>query len=320
MKTYKLYRHGFTCGTAPGKNDHPREKRDIVKGWSPSAARRNTQFLRTVYEPDLHTDTDGTPLNAFALTLTLKTCPATAEDWHKLRRAFLMRCERMGLARCHWVTEWQRRGVPHLHGAFWFPTNVAQIEILRHWIQAAEAYGAQFGAQYVLPITDAVGWFKYLSKHASRGVSHYQRSPENVPEGWKSKTGRVWGKTGEWPTQEPVALQMEPNTYHAFRRIARRWRIAHARTQCVTDTLHLARRRDPSLHNLPDDQVAKLTGAYKSITRARGMLRCHSKNLSDCRGVSDWLSDEQQFQILDHLRAQGYHFQPAEEHASTELT
>jgi len=306
LKTLKVYRHGFTCGTAPTKNDHTREKRSTVAGWSQGAARRNTQFLRSVFEPDLHTDDQGNPLRAIALTLTLQKCPATGAHWHKLRRAFLKRCERIGLYRCHWVTEWQRRGVPHLHGAFWFPENVSHWDVLNHWVQAASEHGAQLGAQYALPITDAVGWFKYLSKHAARGVNHYQRSPENVPAGWKGKTGRVWGKTGEWPVREPVALEMDSAAYYSLRRIVRRWRIAHARSDCIRDAVHLARRRDPELRRYDFDRVARLVGAYSSITRARGMLRCTDPKLSSVRGVSDWLPEQSQLQILYHLRSLGH--------------
>lgn len=306
MKTYKVYRHGFTCGTAPTKNDHPREKRGEVAGWSQGATRRNTQFLRSVRESELPTDCQGNPLRAIALTLTLKTCPATGDDWHKLRRAFLKRCERLGLYRCHWVTEWQRRGVPHLHGAFWFPEHVPPLDVLKHWLEVSAEHGAQLGAQYVLPITDAVGWFQYLSKHAARGVGHYQRSPENVPEGWKGKTGRVWGKTGDWPVQEPVPVEMGPSAYYAFRRIVRNWRTADSRTTGVRDAVGLYRRKHPEAKGKPEKDLYKPAGAFKRLQSARGMLRCNDRNLSSVRGVSEWLPEETQFLILDHLRAQGH--------------
>jgi hypothetical protein len=62
---------------------------------------------------------------------------------------------------------------------------------VREWLSLAAAYGAGEVGQAVVPITGALGWSKYLSKHASRGVAHYQR--QGTPPGW-TKTGRLWGK------------------------------------------------------------------------------------------------------------------------------
>ncbi|MFO5973161.1 hypothetical protein, partial [Pseudomonas aeruginosa] len=58
---------------------------------------------------------------AAALTPTVRDCPPTSDDWHRLLKAWAMRMQRAGMIRLHWVTEWQRRGVPHLHCAIWFP-------------------------------------------------------------------------------------------------------------------------------------------------------------------------------------------------------
>ncbi|WP_425527867.1 rolling circle replication-associated protein, partial [Xylella fastidiosa] len=59
-----------------------------------------------------------------ALTLTVRDCPATAQEWQRMRRAWEKRMKRAGMIRVHWVTEWQRRGVPHLHCAIWFSGTV----------------------------------------------------------------------------------------------------------------------------------------------------------------------------------------------------
>ena len=214
MRTLKVYRHGLTMGTAPNSYKHVPRIRGEVQGWSSSATRRNTAFLRSAVETDLPNDLNGSPLTAYAFTLTLKTCPPTPDDWHRLRKAFLKRLNRLGLYRCHWVTEWQRRGVPHLHGAFWFPSvpgcDSTPVNVLRHWMDlTAEPYGASYSAQHFTLITDAVGWFKYLSKHASRGVTHYQRNPKNIPPEWSKKTGRVWGHTGDWPISEPMQFELD---------------------------------------------------------------------------------------------------------------
>lgn len=104
MRVLTQDRHGLTLGTAPLKNNHNRAKRGIVGGWSPSSTRNNTKFLRSIFEPDLH-EKDGRVLQAFALTLTLKNCPDTADDFHTLRRSLEHRYRRLCLIRMHWVIE-----------------------------------------------------------------------------------------------------------------------------------------------------------------------------------------------------------------------
>ena len=116
MPTVKLYHHGATGGVAPTKNTHERSIRGDVEGWTASSTRSNTRFLYSVEHEKLY----GI---GFALSLTIRDCPESHDQWHKIRRAFLMRLSRMGLIRCHWLTEWQRRGCPHLHAAVWFEPN-----------------------------------------------------------------------------------------------------------------------------------------------------------------------------------------------------
>lgn len=271
----------MTIGTP--SNSRPKEpsKRGDVNGWSKSATRRNIAFLRSVDENATECTSDGELLFPIALTLTLKHCPDTFEQWHTLRRSFLKRIERMGLYRCHWVTEWQRRGVPHLHGAFWFPTdNTPQTnqqtvaKVLNHWLEAALEYSPNLSGQHVNPIYDSVGWFKYLAKHAARGVNHYQRSKENIPAGWQ-KTGRVWGHTGQWELIEPEKQLITDPVYFTLRRLARSWRIADAR---------------------------KSSNPFR-IKSARNMLKHSHPELSKLRGVSEWITYEDTLLLLDLARA-----------------
>ena len=277
MRTLKVYRHGLTMGTPPRSNDHLRAKRGTVEGWSESASRRNIQFLRSVDERALPLSEAGEPTYPIALTLTLRDCPPTSQDWHKLRRGLLKRYERLGLIRCHWVTEWQRRGVPHLHGAFWFPAGVHPAQLIAHWLDLAAPYGADRSGQHCTPVTDAIGWFQYVSKHTARGARHYQRRSENIPSAWLKRTGRVWGYTGEWPTQGPVEFDLSDEAYYRLRRILRRCRIADARS----------------------------TGNAYRISAARRMLKSGRRELSDVRGASEWLGQHGALVILDHLRASG---------------
>lgn len=282
MRTLKVYLHGATMGTQPGNNSHVRTKRGKVGGWSAGATRRNVAFLRSVEPDSLLVGPDG-PLIGIALTLTLRDCPPTSEAFHKLRRAFLMRLERMGLYRCHWVIEWQRRGVPHLHGAFWFP-NEKPVNpygprrtetILNHWMELVAEYGVSRRAQHVAVIHDAIGWFQYVAKHAARGVGHYQRSSENIPEGWTS-TGRMWGKTGEWVTRDAMEFRLGNDVYFRLRRLARSWRKADARG----------------------------SNGYR-IRAARQMLKSNDPDLSKLRGVSEWIPQDLMLTLLDVARGTG---------------
>lgn len=269
-------------GTRPSTNSHNRAKRGKVGGWSTGATRRNVAFLRSVEPESLLTSPEG-PLIGVAVTLTLRDCPATSGDFHKLRRAFLRRMERMGMYRCHWVIEWQRRGVPHIHGAFWFPDVKPaspygprlKDQIIDHWLDLVGKYGVSRRAQHLTVIDDAIGWFQYVAKHAARGVSHYQRSSENIPEGWTT-TGRMWGKTGDWVTRDAMQFDLSDDVYFRLRRLARSWRKADARG----------------------------TNGYR-IRTARQMLKCNDADLSKLRGISEWISQDLTLTLLDAARGSG---------------
>lgn len=302
MRTLTVYRHGLTIGTAPSRNDHIRTARSEVTGWSKAATRRNLAFLRTIDERSLNSP----DYMAHAITLTVRDCPDSADEWHRIRNAFLRRLKRLGMIRGHWVTEWQRRGVPHLHGCLWLPADVTKHEIINHWLDlTTEKYGSSLKAQYVLPITDAVGWFKYLSKHAARGVSHYQRNSANIPSGWQSKTGRVWGHVGDWPLAEPIKIMLDDDGFYRFRRLARGWRIADARSRSdslLKKLLH----KSPISVLLPPKLAFRSSGASFAIQSARTCLRCSELRLSNVRGVSEWIPGETSHKFLTYLLAAGH--------------
>lgn len=280
MPVLTVYRHGGKGGVPPMKNSHDRAPRGDVSGWSTGATRRNTQFLMSIREAEL----TGA---GFAVTLTLRDCPPTAADWHRIRKAWTMRMQRCGMIRLHWVTEWQRRGVPHLHCAIWFaegcPLSVARYWCIEHWLAVAhELYGAGNKGQFIHPITGPVGWFQYLSKHAARGVSHYQRSAANMPEGWKTKTGRVWGKWGEWPVQEEVKIHLQDQLgdggWFAYRRLCRSWRVSDSRS----------------------------SGDAYRIRSARAMLSCPDRSRARVIGVMEWIPYEVQMGFLANLAGRGF--------------
>lgn len=276
MPVVTVYRHGGKGGVAPRKNDHVRLKRGQVEGWSEGATRRNTQFLMSIRE-DLLTGA------GMALTLTLRDCPATPAEWHRLRRAWIKRMERAGMVRLHWVTEWQRRGVPHLHCALWFPNCYDFATAIDGWVELAAPYGASRRGQHARIIDGPVGWFQYLSKHAARGVKHYQRNRDNIPSEWQDKTGRVWGHSGDWPVAVPRKFGLQgiegDGGFFRLRRMVRSWRLADARAK----------------------------GDSWRIRSARSMLTCNEKPLSTLRGFSEWMPDDGvQLRMLANVGERGF--------------
>jgi len=278
LSTLTIYRHGCTMGSG-NPNAKPPERTE-VRGWSSSSIRRNLKFLYSVDETSL----TGV---GYALTLTVKDCPLTGEAWGSLRDLWIMRMRRQGMIRMHWVTEWQRRGVPHLHCAIWFPKDGQPRDPLGAWMEVSKWFGSGPRGQQMTGIYDVLGWNQYTSKHAARGLNHYQRSPENVPEGWKgSSSGRVWGKVGQWTLQEPLRVDLSPRAFWAYRRMVRGWRKADARQP--------VRRGGCSLVDT------------RRVRSARGMLRCHLKELSSVRGVSEWIGEALNLRMLEALADAGH--------------
>ena len=284
MPTLAVYVNGMTMGTA-GRNAAP-SKRGEVNGWSRAAVRRHTKWLYSV-------DSDALDGTGFAMTLTMADIPASSVEFHAARRAFLKRLERLGLVRLHWVVEWTRRRRPHLHMAGYFPPEVSgseavalRVAIVRAWIAVAERWGAGWPGQHVKPIDGAQGWLRYLSKHAARGVEHYQR--QGKPEGWE-KTGRLWGMTGEWPEHEPIRLELSRQGAWALRRLVRSWRVADAREALrVANGEHQRR------------------AALRRLSSARTMLACNRRDLSEVRGTSEWAPESVVAQLVWHLQQQGH--------------
>lgn len=272
MPIVTVYQHGQSSGTAPMRNDHVRAKRDEVMGWSDKTARSNTRFLQSIPLESL----TGT---GYAFTLTLRDCPVSHADWHRLVKAYIMRLKRMGMVRLHWVTEWQKRGVPHLHGVVYFPEDagINGLQIIHHWCNVASFFVAAEWAQNVKPISNSLGWLQYLAKHAARGAKHYQRSSESIPAGWR-KTGRMWGKWGDWHISEPMKFHISRQANFYYRRLVRSYRISAARAD----------------------------GNPKSIMYARRMLKCNLRNLSEVRGTSGWVPESVTIQLIHHLANSGF--------------
>lgn len=265
MPVVQAYPNGLTMGH--GNPTPSGGLRTEINGWTTSAVRRHTRFLYSVDTPKL----TG---HGYALTLTVKDLPPSAEDWKKAREAWIVRLRRLpGFIRLHWVTEWQRRGVPHMHCAVYFekPLEIKELPTLL-WILVCEKRGwtASMRSQDSKPIDGAAGWLKYLSKHASRGVKHYQRMGK--PEGWE-KTGRLWGKIGDWPVELPIRAELTSSQGFRFRRLVRSYLISQART----------------------------SGDWKRVSYLRRILKNNDRVISQVRGLSDWVPESVFYNLVECL-------------------
>lgn len=249
-------------------------KRGVVDGWSRSAVRRHTRWLYSV-------NADNLSGIGYAVTLTLADCPPTEKEWTRLRQQWADTLTRSGLVvRSHWVVEWTRRKVPHIHAAVYVPGFVtpyaAQLLIVGTWLRlAGPKFGSADRGQHLAPISGAVGWLEYLSKHASRGVNHYQR--QGKPEGWE-KTGRLWGHTGAWPLEDAAEGQISHAEFYRFRRLVRAWRVANAREHLTAAPAGL----------LGEDQRR---AARRQLVAARTMLQHPDRDICRVRGVSEWIPE-----------------------------
>lgn len=275
--TLTLFHNGLSAGV-PGRPNYGAKRGGIV-GWSAGAARRNLQFLYSI---------DGAALGctvAYAFTFTVRECPPSPEAWAAAVDGFFRSMQRdYGCVRLHWVIEWQKRQVPHLHGCVFFPEEAAPLpdHVLNAWLYLVR-FGSSTLAQTVKPMTGALGWFQYVAKHTARGVKHYQRSGEAIPAAWRGRTGRMWGHRGPWPVgASPLRFALDgkegDGAFFAFRRLVRAWRIADARR----------------------------SGDRRRIVSARGMLRCPDRARSEVRGVSEWIPVDLADLLLGNLLARGY--------------
>lgn len=274
---------------------HQRAKRGRITGWSAEAVRRHTQWLKSV----LWLQLTGF---GYGITLTMGECPPTPEDFHAMRRAMLKRFERSGAVRIHWVVEWTRRKVPHLHLSVYFPRPLDALErakIKSAWAEVAGRYVVSARGQHISQMTGPEGWAKYLSKHAARGVSHYQR--QGKPAGWET-TGRLWGHWGDWPTEDPAGFTLDSASWFQTRRRVRSWRIADARTELLEAQKRLASART----DLDRRRAQKrLSAARVRLVSARRCLSHSDRKVSTVRGMSEWPHRELTERLLDLVAEQG---------------
>lgn len=296
------------------KKGYKQPERKQISGWSRNAARRNKTFLMSI---------DAAYLNGVGVsfTLTVKSLPESAVVWSGMVENFIRRLVRMGCIRYHWVIEWQKRGVPHLHGIAYFDTEIlvkkylkgcvgdvdevlgrlfSKDDILRKiltaWCDAKTGVAkdclADRDAQHIVRIYNVSDWAQYLSKHASRGADHYQRDKDMLPKKWKDGTGRLWGKGGEWPLFSE-SFDVDKKVFYIFRRWVRNWRKSKAR-----DTLRLG---------LEFGNKHQIDMGLRELKYLSNVGRGHtSRKFSEVRGLSTYLSEEFSMRLLSLAKDQAY--------------
>lgn len=271
-------------------------ERTATKGWTVNVARRNEQRLQQVDFDAI----EGVP--AF-VTLTMpaqQMADVSAAMFHSWLKSWLRYMKRHGLRHYYWILEFQASGNPHLHVLVWLdhsPEVLETFKALRSWVGILNKsdVGARLQGQ-VWESIDVGGELvvdgetvpahpervlMYLAKHAARGVAHYQRQIENMPEDWKNRSGRVWGHDRGLPLREQEDFETDYPTFWTFRRLVRRWRLAEARGIKDAD-----RRR-------------------AAIVQARSCLKCPRPDVSPYRGVSAWVPAEVASRLLDAAKTMG---------------
>lgn len=299
MAVISILPNGTTSGNPNIMGNKNPPLRSETIGWNYQVSARLKKWLYSIPVDSL----DGQGL---AFTLTVKDCPEHSEDWAKLRDQFLKRMMRKDCIRIQWLTEWQRRGVPHLHGIAYFSIPMNPDKLVRDWLDLSNKYGSGKPAQDCKPITSVLGWLDYLCKHAARSAVHYQRSPENVPAGW-NKTGRMWGYRGDWVKMESIQFEIDQEGFNKYRRIAKALHHSKVRQR-------LNKAVQSTIKSIPYMTVPVCLKQYirlsnKSLFRefrsSRKSLQTSDVNMGRMMGTSDWIDQEQSLRIIAWLGSQG---------------
>jgi hypothetical protein len=304
--TLTLFHNGLSAGVSGMPNHNA--KRGGLAGWSTGAARRHQHFLYSVNVDVIARECTV----AYAFTLTVLVCPESPKAWaDAVNRFLLSMCRTLKCMRLHWVVEWQRRQVPHLHGCLFFPVEDVPLpdHVVGAWCYLVRL-GARAIAQTVKPITGLTGWLQYVAKHAARGVKHYQRSGDAIPPSWRGQTGRMWGHRGDWPLAEPLRFSLDgregDGAFFPFRRLVRLSRIADARLAITEAESWLADAQVSGDSHRIESTKRRLTSACRRLVSARRMLKCGNAKQSEVRGVSEWFRPARAQMFLSNLLRRGY--------------
>jgi len=295
MPLITILPNGITSGNPNYEGNKNPAKRSDTKGWNTQVSRRLRKWFYSVEIKEL----EGCGI---AFTLTVRDCPKSHKDWYQLRESFHKRLHRDGLQYMQWLTEWQARGVPHLHGIAFFEKDYCTNNLINHWIKVSgKKYGSRSFGQNAQNITEIGGWMDYLMKHSTRSVINYQRSPENIPAGWK-ETGGMWGKYGDWPTREGMCFDICQEGFYVFRRIANQSRHSRIRSRLNEAIKERKNTNESNITNFRHN----LTALKKEFAASRKFMSKSNKDDSRFNGTSNWLDMDNSMKIMSYLSKIGY--------------
>lgn len=272
MPVVSVYANGSSASVI-GTTTPAKSSRGNAQGWSVGSARRNDHFLQSVRFDRL----TGEP---WALTLTIPSADAgkgalpDSREFHAMLQAVLKRVKALGAVRWHWVVEMTSKKTPHIHMSVWLAEPSVEFEwkIRQSWGRIALRHGLTISqrAQCVKRMT-STGWAQYTSKHGARGVKHYQREREALPESWRDRPGRMWGYGGDWPSpaeRQPERRELGQRAFWRYRRLVAAWCRANARKT----------------------KNARLRSRY--VRQARKMLRCSKRTLGEVKPINVWIPEQ----------------------------
>ena len=317
MALINILPNGTTSGNPNLKGNKKPKKRQATGGWNWQVSRRLTKWFYSIPVESLTGE-------GIAFTLTVRDCPESSSDWAVLRDNLGKRLFRDGCIRLQWLTEWQERGVPHLHGVAYFEEEYGSDTLINHWLTlTTKAHGSALVAQDAKRITNVTGWLQYLAKHSTRSAIHYQRSPENIPIGWLT-TGRMWGYMGNWEVREPMQFKVCQRGFYAFRRISLNLRKADVRERFLNarhavlehyqnNAVLQQRIFDCALTESQEKVFLKMSAlkkSYFSVKREFIFSRRASKKSDPKKsfytGTSNWMDQDSSIKIVNHLAFHGY--------------
>lgn len=305
MPRMTMRRYGVSASVPVGKVDdmeRKQPKRTKNRGWTLGVSRRNAQFLQSV-------DFENVPGRPYAITLTLPVREmerVTPESLHRYIDRWLKFMRARGLMDFHWVIEFTAAHMPHVHVTAWLADTytvwsakerrysvvrnddaIVTANAITKWLDIVKHDGihASSRSQDIKPIEiddGPAGWLAYVAKHTQRGVKHYQRALDSMPDGWRQEPGRMWGHSRTMPVVEPVRIPMSNRAFHQFRREVKKWCVAQARK--INDSGRRCR----------------------ALSQARGMNACSDPRLSPVRPISVWIPEDVQKQICRGMRKRGY--------------
>lgn len=271
-------------GGIAGGNKGKHGKRGQTMGWSVGSARRNKDFLQSVIVGSL-------PKRPIAFTLTVNSIPETAVEFQYLIKKLRLWLYRNGALADHWVIEWTEKGRPHIHGCVLISDNQpfevmeGMYDLVQFWLKITKHLGTNDRGQDIRLVQKSVGWFEYVSKHASRGMKHYQREAHSMPKGWQ-KTGRMWGKGGDWPVGSE-SFRTDIKTYWKFRRLLKNYLLS----------VNQSKIKHAGRYN--SDRVYRKYVRNKVFLRKR--LKNNKRKMSEVQGINDWVPDHVSYELLSFV-------------------